>query len=113
LDSGCAYNHRILSTLVELRYAVTLYLTDLTYTENWTDIYADISREVEVMRGYGLLQLEEFLRERKEYYDIVLVTDPYSIKYLNDILSREDLLAGAKVVFEAKAIDRLREFDLN
>jgi len=113
LDSGCAYNHRILSTLVELRYAVTLYLTDLNYTEKWTDIYADISREVEVMRGYGLLQLEEFLRERKEYYDIVLVTDPYSIKYLKDILSRENLLAGAKVVFEAKAIDRLREFNLN
>lgn len=113
LSSGCAYNHRVLSTLVELRYAVTLYLTDLTYTENWTDIYADISREVEVMRGYGLLQLADFLRDRNEYYDMVLVTDPDNIEYLNDILSRENLLPGAKLVFEAKAIARLTEFDLN
>lgn len=113
LESGSTDNHRILSTLVELRYAVTLYLTDLTDTENWTDIYADISREVEVIRGYGWLQLEDFLRERQEYYDIVLATDPYSIKSLKDLLSRDNLLGGTKVVFEAKAIDRLREFDLN
>jgi len=111
LGSGYTRSHSILSGMVALGYAVTLYPTDLSCTEDWTSIYADISAEVEVMRGYHLLLLEDFLRERKEYYDIVFVSRPHNMKYLNVILSKETLLDKTKIIYDAEAIFCQRELE--
>jgi GT2 family glycosyltransferase len=111
LGSGYTRSHSILSGMVALGYAVTLYPTDLSCTEDWTSIYADISTEVEVMRGYHLLLLEDFLRERKGYYDIIFVSRPHNLKHFNVILSKKDLLEQTKIIYDAEAIFCQRELE--
>lgn len=111
LGSGYTRSHSILCGMVALGYAVTLYPTDLSCTEDWTSIYADISTEVEVMRGYHLLLLEDFLRERKGYYDIVFVSRPHNMKHFNVILSKENSLEQTKIIYDAEAIFCHRELE--
>ncbi|NJK66011.1 MAG: tetratricopeptide repeat protein [Microcoleus sp. SU_5_3] len=111
LGSGYTRSHSILCGMVALGYAVTIYPTDLSCTEDWTSIYADISTEVEVMRGYHLLLLEDFLRERKGYYDIVFVSRPHNMKHFHLILSKETLLDQTKIIYDAEAIFCHRELE--
>lgn len=111
LGSGYTRSHSILCGMVALGYAVTLYPTDLSCTEDWTSIYADISTEVEVMRGYNLLLLEEFLRERKEYYDILFVSRPHNMKRLNVISFQDFFLDKTKIIYDAEAIFCHRELE--
>ncbi|MGL5065628.1 MAG: glycosyltransferase, partial [Microcoleus sp.] len=87
LGSGYTRSHHILCEMVALGYAVTLYPTDLSHTENWASIYADISGEVEVMRGCDFRSIEVFLQERKGYYDILFVSRPHNMRHLNLVLS--------------------------
>ena len=92
-------------------YAVTFYAGDPFYQEEWVTTYGDISREIEIIIGYGLPQLNKFLRERKGYYDIVFVSRPHNIEQLNSILLKENLLEGAKIIYDSEALYCLREFE--
>lgn len=111
MGSGYTRSHSILCNLVELGYFVTLYPGDLRYLEDWQTIYADIPQTVEVMRGYGLIMLEDFLRERQGYYDLVFVSRPHNIQYLNSILAKENLLKSAKIIYDAEAIFTIRDYE--
>ena len=111
VGSGYTRSHSILSHLVKLDYAITLYPGDLRYLEDWSTIYADIPQTVEVMRGYGLVMLEDFLRERQGYYDLVFVSRPHNIKHLNSILVKENFLNSAKIIYDAEAIFSIRDYE--
>jgi GT2 family glycosyltransferase len=111
VGSGYTRSHSILSHLVKLGYAITLYPGDLYYLEDWSTIYADIPKTVEVMRGYGLVMLEDFLRERQGYYDLVFVSRPHNIKHLNSILVKENFLNSAKIIYDAEAIFSIRDYE--
>ncbi|MDE5107404.1 MAG: tetratricopeptide repeat protein [Trichodesmium sp. St17_bin3_1_1] len=111
LGSGYTRSHSILSQIVNMGYAVTFYAGDPFYQEEWVTTYGDISREVEVIIGYGLPQLNEFLRERKGYYNIVFVSRPHNIEQLNSILLKVNLLEGAKIIYDSEALYCLREFE--
>ncbi|MGL5059902.1 MAG: glycosyltransferase, partial [Microcoleus sp.] len=105
LGSGYTRSHHILCEMVALGYAVTLYPTDLSHTEDWTNIYADISGEVEVMRGCDFRSIEHFLQERKGYYDILFVSRPHNMRHLNLVLSNnKNLLGKTKIIYDAEAI---------
>ncbi len=110
LGSGYTRSHGILQRMVELGYFVTFYPTDLSYPEDWQEIYLDIDRTVEVMSGLGLDGLKEFLTSRKGYYDLIFVSRPHNMNHLNYLLSRENLLAGIKIIYDAEALYSLREF---
>ncbi|MCU0542120.1 MAG: glycosyltransferase [Oscillatoriaceae cyanobacterium Prado104] len=110
LGSGYTRSHNILCEMVALGYSVTLYPTDLSHTEDWTSIYADISAEIEVMRGCDFRNIESFLRERKGYYDILFVSRPHNMKHLNLVLSNNKTLLGkTKIIYDAEAIFCERE----
>ena len=111
LGSGYTRSHSILCNLVKLGYFVTLYPGDLRHLEDWSTVYADIPQTVEVMRGYGLIMLEDFLRERKGYYDFVFISRPHNIKHLNSILVKENLLKSAKIIYDAEAIFSIRDYE--
>ena len=111
IGSGYTRSHSILCNLVKLGYFVTLYPGDLRHLEDWSTIYADIPQTVEVMRGYGLIMLEDFLRKRKEYYDLVFISRPHNIKHLNSILAQENLLKSAKIIYDAEAIFSIRDYE--
>ncbi|MGD1808130.1 glycosyltransferase [Dapis sp. BLCC M126] len=111
LGSGYTRSHSILCNLIKLGYFVTLYPGDLRYIEDWSTIYSDIPQTVEVMRGYGLIMLEDFLRERQGYYDLVFISRPHNIKHLNSILAKENILKSAKIIYDAEAIFSIRDYE--
>ncbi|NEN87492.1 MAG: glycosyltransferase [Okeania sp. SIO3H1] len=111
VGSGYTRSHSILCNLVKLGYFVTLYPGDLRHLEDWSIIYSDIPNTVEVMRGYGLIMLGDFLRERKGYYDLVLISRPHNIKHLNSILAQENILKSAKIIYDAEAIFSIRDYE--
>jgi O-antigen biosynthesis protein len=111
LGSGYTRSHVILKNMVDLGNVVTFYPSDNYQQEDWLNVYADIAKEVEVAIGYGLPGLEKFLRERKGYYDILFVSRPHNISHLNYLLSKEKLLEGVKIIYDAEALFCLREFE--
>ncbi|MDJ0554400.1 MAG: glycosyltransferase [Microcoleaceae cyanobacterium MO_207.B10] len=111
IGSGYTRSHSILYNIVKLGYFVTLYPGDLRHLEDWSTIYSDIPQTVEVMRGYGLIMLEDFLRERQGYYDLVFISRPHNIKHLNSILAKENILKSAKIIYDAEAIFSIRDYE--
>jgi GT2 family glycosyltransferase len=110
LGSGYTRSHGILQRMVALGYFVTFYPTDLSYPEDWQDIYSDIDRGIEVMSGLGLDGLREFLTSRRGYYDILFVSRPHNMNHLNYLLSKENLLPEVKIIYDAEALYSLRDF---
>lgn len=111
LGSGYTRSYKILSIFEKMGYLVTVYPTDLSYQENWTEIYSDIPQTIEVMRGYGLLQLEDFLKERPGYYDVIWVSRPHNMEHLNYVISQADVIGKGKIIYDAEALYCLREFE--
>jgi len=111
MGSGYTRSYGILERMVQLGYAVTFYPGDISYQENWESIYSDIDSEVEIMRGYGREKLEEFLLSRKGYYQLVFVSRPHNMEHINYILSRENLLTGAKIIYDAEALYCMRKLE--
>ncbi|MGB3404807.1 MAG: tetratricopeptide repeat protein [Microcoleaceae cyanobacterium] len=111
LGSGYTRSYKILSIFEKMGYLVTLYPTDLSYQENWTEIYSDIPQAIEVMRGYGLLQLEDFLKERPGYYDVIWVSRPHNMEHLNYVMSQADVIGKGNIIYDAEALYCLREFE--
>jgi GT2 family glycosyltransferase len=62
LGAGFPRANRMLTRLVEWQAIVTMYPTHF-YNEDWSDVYSDIPREVEVMLGPGMSGLGTFLKE--------------------------------------------------
>jgi GT2 family glycosyltransferase/Tfp pilus assembly protein PilF len=110
LGSGYTRSHRILHNMVYLGYFVTFYPTDLSYAEAWQEVYRDIDRTVEVMPGFGLDGLRDFLKSRQGYYDCIFVSRPHNMNHVNYLLSKENLLSGVKIVYDAEALYSLRDF---
>jgi glycosyltransferase involved in cell wall biosynthesis len=110
MGSGYTRASEILKLMGDLGYAITLYPTDLSDTSDWRSVYSDINREVEVMTGWGLQKLEDFLGSRRDYYDIIFVSRPHNMNHINYILSRANLLSGAKIIYDAEALYCFRDF---
>lgn len=110
LGSGYTRSHGILNRMVELGYFVTFYPSDLSYSESWLEVYRDIHPEVEIASGYGLDGLEGFLRSRSNYYHILFVSRPHNLNHLNYLLSQENLIPGATIIYDAEALYCLRDF---
>src|SRR4029079_8552855 len=76
LGSGFPRARAILLSLVEQGYFVTVFPTD-KFDEGWNTMYSDQRREVEFMIGLGRSMLEAFLRNRRGYYQTIVVSRPH------------------------------------
>ena len=111
LGSGFPRSNRILLELVNMRQDVTFYPTNFP-NEDWADVYQDIPREVEVMLNHGWDKLEEFLEERANYYDLILVSRPHNMTRLKSLLAtKPDLCRKSKIVYDAEALFSFREIE--
>ncbi len=117
LGAGYTRCNRIVSAIVEQGYAVTIYsmtsgISEEHPLEEWSEVYADISRDIEVIIGYGWPKLVEFLTARQGYYDLVWVSRPHNMKTIaQDILSQGNLLDHAKIIYDAEAVYAERELE--
>jgi GT2 family glycosyltransferase len=104
LGSGMPRACQILRDLVSLGYFVTFYPLCFPQDE-FSNATADVPEGVEVMTGYGTRGLPEFLKERHDYYDIVLVSRPHNMEVLRNVLSNHpESLGQTKVIYDAEAI---------
>ncbi len=109
LGAGFPRTREMLWALQRLGCAVTFYPSSFP-DDDWSAVYAEIPREVEVALGCGENGLLRFLEERSGYYDVVLVSRPHNMERLHAVLSRAPgALAGASLVYDAEAIFALRD----
>lgn len=113
LGSGYTRSSKILQFMNNLGCLITFYPTDLSYPENWQDTYQDIPRTIEIAKDWGLQKLEDFLRSRSNFYDLVFVSRPHNMNHLNYILAKENILKETKIIYDAEALYCLREFALH
>ncbi len=105
--SGFPRSQEILKRVVDRGHAVTLFPTDSN--QSWEEIYRHISREVEVMFGSTIAQLETFLEERNHYYDTIFVSRPHNMEYLGTLVrNHPDWFEGIPIVYDAEAVFSLR-----
>jgi len=108
LGSGFPRARRILDELTDLGYFVTFY--PLQVPDEKLLATQDLSSGIEVLNGYGPERLGSLLRERRDYYDIILLSRPHNMRVLRGLLAEEpDLLGNTRVLYDAEAIYCLRE----
>jgi glycosyltransferase involved in cell wall biosynthesis len=109
LGSGFPRAQAMLLTLLKQGFFVTFY--PLTYfNEDWPAVYADMPRELEVIRDFGPALLEAFLRSRPRYYDWIVVSRPHNMKTLQQIiLNYPEWFETATVIYDAEALFVYRE----
>lgn len=74
------------------------------------EAYAVLPREVEIVTGRGITGLAEFLRERADYYDVVVVSRPHNMdRFLCACRAAPAFLASTSLVYDAEAIFATRE----
>jgi GT2 family glycosyltransferase/glycosyltransferase involved in cell wall biosynthesis len=111
LGQGLPRANDLLHALRELGYAVTMFPTTLPH-EHWRTLYADIPREIELIHGRGVAQLEAFLEERRGCFDRILVSRPHNMGFLQEIRSsRPEIFGDLEIVYDAEAIFALREYE--
>ncbi len=109
MGSGFPRSRQMLLGLLELNCFVTFYPTH-DIEENWNKIYQDIPKTVEVMQGYKIEGLEDFLHKRKGYYDIIIISRPHNMQRFQSIFQRNrEWFGNTKIVYDAEALFSLRE----
>lgn len=87
---------------------VTIYCTNHAQ-ESWEEIYADIPKEIEVMRGWDASGLSSFLRERADYYDIFWVSRPHNMAHITRLQKAGLISRKTHVIYDAEALTSFRE----
>ena len=109
LGTGYPRSDSIIKILEELECLVTIYPNTIPYTENLDEVYNHISPFIEVATGYGVSGFPQFLKERKNYYDIIWVTRPHNMRFCKEAFRNNQ--GKYKIIYDAEAIFAEREIE--
>ncbi|MGI9106624.1 MAG: glycosyltransferase [Pyrinomonadaceae bacterium] len=111
LGAGFPRSNRILAELVKMGCLVTYYPLNFPH-EEWLNVYQDIPRQIEVILDRGKAELETFLTERADYYDLIYISRPHNLATFKTLLAKRPQLCGkAKIVYDAEALFSLRKIE--
>lgn len=109
IGQGFPRANMIVSILLELGYEVTVYATNQE-SEEWSDVYRDLSGRVECLRGTPEAGLRNLFTSRGHYYDVVYVSRPHNMEAFRGILHEmPDLQESVRVIYDAEALFSTRE----
>jgi GT2 family glycosyltransferase len=109
LGSGFPRMQALLHEAVAQGWFVSFYPLILPEV-NWDEVTAEILPEIEICDRRGVEGLASFLRERRDYYHVVLVSRPENMKPVHDILREQpDIFGGARLIYDAEALYFIRE----
>jgi glycosyltransferase involved in cell wall biosynthesis len=99
----------LLRTLDALGNFVTFYPVTMPH-EDWSEVYEDIPRTVEVITGWGTERLREFLADREGFYDHIVVSRPHNMQtFRAEMWNNGSWATRARVIYDAEAIFSFRE----
>lgn len=110
LGSGFVRSNDVVRVLADMGYHVTVYPV-LPGSHNLAAVYADFPDNVEVMHDRALGGLEQFLKTRRGYYNIIWIARTHNLDRIKPILERGgvDVLGGVRLVLDTEAIAATRE----
>ena len=109
--SGAGYPRarELLAAAVRLGWSVTLFPFHALEID-WDVVRPEIAAEVEIVSRHAAPRFADFMRFRRGYYNVVLVSRPDNMILLRSILSAHpDLLDGARVIYDSEALAATRE----
>ncbi len=110
LGGGFPRSNQIVRSLCESGCAVTVYPLNFPLESTWDEIYQEIPVQAEVVIGEGRGHFGYFLEQRIGCYDVVFVSRPHNMEFVNQIFTtRPDLLGDARLVYDSEAIAAFRE----
>lgn len=119
LGAGFPRAQQIVRVLQELGHFVSFYPLQFP-KDDWKDVYSVLPPQVEVMLGYGVMRLDEFMIERMNYYDKIIVSRPHNMAILRRVLKRKpalrqelELIYDAEALFALRTIKRLQVLGKN
>jgi O-antigen biosynthesis protein len=99
----------LVRTLDELGNFVTFYPVTMPH-EDWSEVYEDIPRTVEVVTGWGAARLREFLLQREGFYDHIIVSRPHNMETFRTAMwNNGSWETSASIIYDAEAIFSFRE----
>ena len=110
MGSGYPRAAAILQTLIAAGHQVSFY--PMTSPEDdWTAIYRQFPSSLEVIMGSGQAGLEKFARERRDSFDVVFISRPHNMNFIEPYLGEGSVgLGKMPVVYDAEALFSLRDF---
>lgn len=109
LGSGYPRCREMLTVLARAGFNVSLYPLQFPH-ESWSDTYASLPGNIEVLLEHGTAQLSAFLNRRRGFYQTVLVSRIHNMRALNEVLAAQpDLLDGVSIIYDAEAITAPRD----
>ncbi len=112
LGSGFPRARTIVLALRKCGYFVTLFPMAVL-EEDWAALYSDLPREIEVMNEMGPPLLEAFLRHRRGYYDVIIISRPHNMNYLKPIVDEHpDWFKDTSIIYDAEALFAPRDVAL-
>ena len=109
LGSGYPRCANILNTLASLDFNITLYPLQFP-KEDWSACYETLDDSIEVILDKGILGLEEFLNNRKGFFQFIIVSRVHNMEVFEGIVKRdEQFLDNVKIIYDAEALTASRE----
>jgi GT2 family glycosyltransferase len=109
LGSGFPRTQEIITALLENSYFITYYPLQ-QIEDHWDAISTVIPNSVEVMINHGVPKFQDFLEERQNYYEVIIVSRPHNMKVLKPILTKyPEWFKNTKVIYDAEALYSSRE----
>ena len=109
LGSGYPRCANILNTLASLKFNVTLYPLQFP-REDWSASYETLDDSIEIILDRAVLGLEEFLKDRKDFFQYIVISRVHNMKIFEDVVKRnEQFLDNVKVIYDAEALTASRE----
>lgn len=107
LGRGYPRTRAIVNEIVKQGWNVTFYPLYFP-SDGWSNCYETIPDTVEVMLEYGEAKLPMFLKERKEYYDVIWISRPHNMIIYNKLVVPGFDNGGYKI-YDAEALFALRD----
>lgn len=110
LGAGFPRSCKIINALSDLGHAVSLFPT-IFHQGSWHHIYDDVRPDIEVIKDMGVFGLEDFVKSRKGFYDVVWVSRPHNMQFFLKKVLRHFNRQKIRLIYDAEALfsARIRE----
>lgn len=110
LGAGFVRSNDIVRGMVEAGSQVTVYPV-LKPIESQKEIYMSFPDRAEVIWDRGAAELEDFLKDRVNYYDVVWIARTHNLDRLMPVLANcVDVLTGCMTIIDMEAVTAPREY---